>query len=397
MDQLYVDIMKLVKSGITGEPCEAVSVSDWDKVLKISRVQDLSGIIYRAIRLSKNNITPPESFLTALKLQFTNDLRTDRVQRSELSNLFRTFDEKNIDYLPLKGIVMKEYYPSPELRFMADADILIRQSQYKKIADIVKKAGYSFCEESDYEIPWRKGLALLEFHIVVFNPNHTDYSSFFEDAFSMAANIPGTNRYVFEPTDLLIYSVAHFAKHFVTGGTRLRNLTDIRYLLNEGNADLQKVNDSLEELGLADFFSIVLSAIDQWFNGQPFSLESELLFKAMMAESYDEDFDKYYTLGAAREFGGHTELSIMNRIRYYLKRLFPPLSFMSRPYHILTKLPFLLPFFWLWRIIKTSFTGKKHIEQLWNIQVKDTSNAIEQYMDIMKVLHLDQIAVPEEI
>lgn len=240
MNQLHVDIMKLVRSGITGEPCEAVSVSDWDKVLKISRVQDLSGIIYRAIRLSKNNITPPESFLTALKLQFTSDLRTDRIQRSELSNLFKTFDEKNIDYLPLKGIVMKDYYPSPELRFMADADILIRHSQYKEIAEIIKKAGYSFQEESDYEIIWKKGLSLLEFHKVIFSPKETNCSGYFDNAFKTAAIIPGTNRYRFEPASLIVYSVAHFAKHFVTGGTRLRNLIDIRYLLNEGNADLKK-------------------------------------------------------------------------------------------------------------------------------------------------------------
>lgn len=36
------------------------------------------------------------------------------------------FDAGGIDYMPLKGSILKDLYPRHEMRMMGDADILIR-------------------------------------------------------------------------------------------------------------------------------------------------------------------------------------------------------------------------------------------------------------------------------
>ena len=58
-------------------------------------------------------------------------------QLEAVNKIYAAFDKNGIDYLPLKGCNMKYLYPKPELRSMGDADILIREEQYKSIKDIV--------------------------------------------------------------------------------------------------------------------------------------------------------------------------------------------------------------------------------------------------------------------
>ena len=50
-----------------------------------------------------------------------------------INNLLKDFEENSVDCMPIKGFVIKNYYPSAEMRTMGDIDILIRPAEYKKI------------------------------------------------------------------------------------------------------------------------------------------------------------------------------------------------------------------------------------------------------------------------
>ena len=47
------------------------------------------------------------------------------VEREEIITFF---EEKNIWYLLLKGLIIREYYPNPALREMSDNDILLTEN-----------------------------------------------------------------------------------------------------------------------------------------------------------------------------------------------------------------------------------------------------------------------------
>ena len=68
--------------------------------------------------------------------------------------------------MPLKGCNMKALYPSPELRVMGDADILIRVEQYDRIRPIIQSLGFEeygdiFYEEGIPHIMMKKLVIIL--------------------------------------------------------------------------------------------------------------------------------------------------------------------------------------------------------------------------------------------
>ena len=57
------------------------------------------------------------------------------MQQLELENVMAHFEKEGIDYVPLKGWIIKNLYPKPDMRSMCDVDILIRDEDKKKIFD----------------------------------------------------------------------------------------------------------------------------------------------------------------------------------------------------------------------------------------------------------------------
>ena len=63
--------------------------------------------------------------------------------------------KKNIWYLLLKGLISREYYPTPALREMSDNDILVDRKYMKDIYDFMVGRGYSIkgygtCNHDEY-------------------------------------------------------------------------------------------------------------------------------------------------------------------------------------------------------------------------------------------------------
>ncbi len=57
--------------------------------------------------------------------------------------LFERFEQEKIWYLPLKGTVIKDLYPSIGLRQMADFDILFDRKYQEKVRDIFLELGFT--------------------------------------------------------------------------------------------------------------------------------------------------------------------------------------------------------------------------------------------------------------
>ena len=51
--------------------------------------------------------------------------------------IFCLFQEKNIDFIVLKGIYLRYLYPNPDLRTMSDIDILVHKEDLDKISEIL--------------------------------------------------------------------------------------------------------------------------------------------------------------------------------------------------------------------------------------------------------------------
>ena len=89
--------------------------------------------------------------------------------------------------MPVKGTIIKFWYKKPELRYMTDADILIKTEQYDKIKPVLQELGFSEVAESLCEIIWDKSNRLhLELHKSLIPPTDEDFYAYFGSGWNYA-------------------------------------------------------------------------------------------------------------------------------------------------------------------------------------------------------------------
>ena len=93
---------------------------------KKSKPQDVTHIVANAL-LSRKLIPEGELKNVFLKEQMAAVFRHAQI-RHELDRISRALDDARIPYMPLKGSVIRRFYPRPELRTSCDIDVLVKPS-----------------------------------------------------------------------------------------------------------------------------------------------------------------------------------------------------------------------------------------------------------------------------
>ena len=65
------------------------------------------------------------------------EIARDAVQAFSQEELLEAFEKEGISVLPLKGILMKRFYPVTSMRMMADLDILYETGRGKEVEAVL--------------------------------------------------------------------------------------------------------------------------------------------------------------------------------------------------------------------------------------------------------------------
>ena len=206
MEAIKRAIICLVKSAIDGSHTEVPVDICWEKVVAFGESHKIIPLLYQGIENS--GISVPKAAMETMQSIVLANLMFDQKQMYELSALQRVFDERGIDYMPIKGMRMKYLYPHTELRPMGDGDILIRMTQKEKIADVMERSGYAFAYESTHEWAFDKNGVHVELHKRLIPIQNIDYCSYYGDGWKLARKAGNGTRYALRDDDHYIYIYA---------------------------------------------------------------------------------------------------------------------------------------------------------------------------------------------
>lgn len=354
INELKNGIISLIKSAIKETSVTLPDHFEWNEAIIVVERHHIIPLIYYGAY--KSGIELPISINKQLKMATYNAAIFDENQQNELSILFQAFSHSGIDYMPLKGIVLKQLYPNPEMRIMSDADILIRLEQYTDITEIMLKLGYHEVVESDHELIWSKPpFMTIELHKRLIPSYNKDYYSVFGDGWQLARRSDiDQHRYEMHPEDQLVYLFTHFSKHYRDGGIGIKHFIDLwLYMDKHSGLNMEYVKAEFTKLQLYEFFQNVHNTIDVWFNGTGSNKMSDFITERIFASgAYGADDDKIIAASVKR-------LKTMGSVSHVQRRnifdlIFLPYRSMCVKYPILRRIPFLLPVFWIARIIQTA-------------------------------------------
>lgn len=362
MNSYQKSFVALIHSALNEIPANISDDFDWHKALKDAERHRVSPIIYYGAFNSKNAV--PKEVYDILEMSAFKSLAIDQRQLYAVTQIFEAFEKNEIDYMPLKGCLLKKLYPKTDMRVMVDADVLVKTEQYPKIRNIMSSLGYCETKESDHEYIWdKKGFFHLELHKRLIPSNNEDYYSYYGDGWKFAKKSGETYQYRLSDEDMFVYVFTHFAKHYRNGEIVLRNIIDL-YILLKNNPDIRHseyIRGEIGKLGLDKFYLNILDLIDVWFNDSPENYVVDFITDNIFGENRDKSLDRFFISVTVQEMQKNNSASKAKRNKV-LRSLFPKYSDMKIKYRFLKQVPILLPFMWAVRLVDAALFRRRDVK-----------------------------------
>ena len=283
----------------------------------------------------------------------------------EYERICEAFEENGIDFIPLKGSVLREMYAQPWLRTSCDADILVKEEDLKKAENLLQNMDFDKTHEGSHDVTYTCGEGvIIELHFSLCESGDDGkIAKVLRDVWKRTKRRDGfKHQYALDDSFFYFYHIAHAAKHFSIGGCGIKPVLDLYILRNFKNCESKEIRSFLKQSGLERFDLAFNNLSEAWFGKR----EHDDVTSAM---------EEFILNGGA--YGNEEQLLLLRKRRtsgkigYVLSRVFVSRKELEYEYPTLKKHSFLLPFFEVVRWLKFILKGdKKHSQYRYRI-IKD--------------------------
>ena len=312
-------------------------------------------------------------------------IRKNILLDAERAQILQEMETAGIWYMPLKGCILKDLYPKFGMRQMADNDILYDAAFQSRMKEIMEKCGYKTesIGKGSHDTYLKPPVYNFEMHTTLFNTSHDlIWTAYYADVKKkLVADSAETHAFHFTDEDFYIYITAHACKHHRGAGNGLRMLVD-SYVLNraKGSAwDWEYIQSELETLRIAAFEEQSRTLAEKLFGtARPVRLaelsppERELLLYCAGNGTYGTMQNRVKSDMKKLQPDGKP-ISKRTKLRYYCSRLFPGKEWCRLYAPFVYRHPVLLPFFWIYRMVRGVLFKNKRIMQ----EIKSTKSTDE--------------------
>lgn len=360
-------VINLVASAINGTtPRVNIDESDWPQIIDFAKRQSVLNIIaYACDSLPEKPDAKTMRFLKEFRMQ---KIVVEAQQEIEFCDAMDKLEAMGAKHMPLKGYIVKNLYPSPDMRTMGDLDLIIEKEKCGEIVKAFVDDGFTSCAEGDLHSNVERGNAYIEFHRSMVDEKHETLHGYFGNGFQRAKLTDGYSyRYELTHEDLYIFLIAHVAKHYRYGGTGIRSLLDL-YVYRKAYPDMDYgyIRGELEKIGLSIFGEKVERIADDWYSGE-FNGEYDTVSSYIVSGGVYGDENAPLLNEFINESPGSIKTT---KIKKWFETVLPGKELMTTRYPILKKFIFLLPLFWIVRFFDTLIRTPQNFRK----SVKDTTN-----------------------
>ena len=351
---------------------ERIAQLDLPAILRLAKFHSVSAMAGMILRRS-----------TPLSPEWNREVASSEyryaMMSAERAKVIASMAKEGIRCACLKGIVLAEHYPSPVMREMCDNDILFEYTpeNARTVRRVMEGMGYhtKSYDQANTDEYMKRPIFNFEMHAAL-ESGETAYrrqgDRVFDDVWGRIVPLesePGA--YALDPTDFYLYFVSHAYKHFRTGSIGVRVLADARIVQGayEGRLDDRRLNDGLAALGAVDF-AANLDELAMGLLGDPTRTaaylhnltpkQGETLSVMLGSGTYGTQSTVIHRRLEKVESGPGQAGNV--RRRYLMQRVFPSTELMKSFFPACRRYPVLLPYFYVYRIIRGVATKRTSIK-----------------------------------
>lgn len=268
-------------------------------------------------------------------------------QTSVLSLIKEAFEKNAVDFIPLKGLVLRELYPSPWMRLCADIDILVHEIDLNRASEILTnelKMEQVFRGSHDFKFNYLD-VVTVELHYRLMEDDVArDASGLLNDCWQFTLGDSHCKQLTKEM--FFLFHIAHMAKHFELGGCSIRFFMDLWLLDHRVSFDEDIRTELIKKANLCVFTEKVRLISEKWFSGAE-TEGIELIEDYIIKRGSYGNIDNNVSVGKYKSGGSMGYLRSRLFVSYdYLKLLYPVLEhrrYLVPVYEVVRWFRFVLP------------------------------------------------------
>ena len=280
-------------------------------------------------------------------------------RKTILEQITDAFSE--IPFYIVKGFSISQYYPIPQLRTMGDCDIIVRECDKEKVKDILLAMGFEDHTSKWDDMEWhfvKQGLDFEIHHRLLYDETviKDQEKAFADKGWDYVENHELDVNFHF------VFLLLHLKKHLLNRGVGIRQFVDLAVMSKNNYIDKNQVAAFLKQTGMERFAEICSALCLRWF-GVSLPVDTP--------EISDEFYNKatetiLYSGVFGFEVQDQEEKRLLNNVNKFGKvssitgYIFPSYKTccITPKYKWIKGKPFLMPVFWIYRIVWALFKGK---------------------------------------
>lgn len=268
----------------------------------------------------------------------------------ELERLKETLEEAEIPFIPLKGSVIRKYYPEPWQRTSCDIDILVKETDADKASKVLaERLQYKISEKGQHDISLFSPSDIhVELHFKLMDIEFKQVSALSDILNSGEIEPVSGYEYRMSNELFLLYHIYHMAKHFVHGGCGIKPFIDLWIIKNKVGFDEGKAQKMLQESGLLAFFERSTDFVNVWFEDKDHSEITQEMEDYILQGGVYGTLEQQLAMSQNKKGG---------KFRHLLSKIFLSYEQMKVYYPSVKKCPILFPFYQVRRWFRILFCG----------------------------------------
>lgn len=364
-------------SGDNAKITENLTRDAVNAVAALAKQHDLAHIIARFVE--QNGVEIDAELRAKLQREDYMSVYRNRQMEYALSEICAAFDRAEIPYIPLKGSVLRKYYPYESMRTSCDVDVLIHERDIDAAVSALTEKGYTVGKRNYHDVSlYSPNKIHLELHFSI-QENIESLDSVLKNAWDYAKPTEGF-RYEFSGDFLVYHIFAHMNYHFLSGGCGVRSLMDIWVMEEKMGISYVTARELLEKAGIYKFAAEMRDIAYKALSGEELNGLSKSIFQYIYSGGVYGNSENKLAVYKSEDKGTFS---------YIIHRIFMPYRAMCMLFPILKKAPILLPAFWVVRLVRAVFKGKsKNFANQISVSSNMSDEKVREVSDIRSYLEI---------
>ena len=389
IEQQY--FIELMTAFIQKKSAPTVDNIDWVSLCKLAQKQSLTGVLAYMVKQLDQNYQPQNEVKERLEKDYYATIINSTIQDYELKQVWAALNSKKIIHVPMKGYVLKTYWPVADLRTMGDIDYLVHEEDCEKSRDLLLGLGYKVNLDEDPVWVYQKGTVCLEEHRKIeYQDLILNKRSLLEDCWDNVVPVHDCT-YALTLEYHAMFLIVHLAKHLLNKGCGLRQVMDIAIYFNKFQHDLNwdELWKRFDKMKLSLFakriFSYCYFVFGMSVCQQNCLINDELFFEQLSIALFDNGvFGNAYSVFKIEYRSNHANHTGFSKKWYdllsVLRFLFPTYATLcqNKKYTYIKKHPWLIPAAYVNRAFSSIFKNNRKLKHMVAQAVSNYKNADDE-------------------